>query len=145
MTNDSSVKENPALVEARVLVVDDNPSDRLLIKTILIKLGIKNLQEAENVKSAAFKLQTAFDVAKPFDLVILDWNMPGKSGFEFLKEIRGQKDTNKTPVIMVTSVTEADKIRDSLRMGVDDFVIKPVQIALLADKVNKLLMSFKKA
>ncbi len=147
MPNDASdlnVKKNVKLLDARVLIVDDNASDRLLIKTILIKLGIQNLQEAENVNAAAFKIQNAIGVGKKFDLIILDWNMPGKSGFELLKEIRTQKETNDTSVIMVTSVSETEKIRDSLRMGIEDFILKPLKHEHLAAKVEKVLLDSKK-
>lgn len=127
------------LEDARILIVDDNPSDRLLIKTILINQGIKNIQEAENVKAGAFKLHNAIGLGAKFDLVILDWNMPGKSGFEFLKEIRAEKATSDTAVIMVTSVTEAEKIRNSLDLGVVDYILKPLKHELLAEKVKKFL------
>ncbi len=127
------------LEDARILIVDDNPSDRLLIKTILINQGIKNIQEAENVKAGAFKLHNAIGLGTKFDLVILDWNMPGKSGFEFLKEIRAEKATSDTAVIMVTSVTEAEKIRNSLDLGVVDYILKPLKHELLAEKVKKFL------
>ncbi len=142
MADRDSIEKSKAgiqLKDARILIVDDSPSDRLLIKTILINHGIKNIQEAENVKAAAFKLQNAIGLGAKFDLVILDWNMPGKSGFEFLKEIRADKATSDTAVIMVTSVTEADKIRSSLDLGVVDYILKPLKHELLAEKVKKFL------
>ncbi len=138
MTKEKS-KVGFQLGDARILIVDDNPSDRLLIKTILINHGIKNIQEAENVKAGAFKLKNAIGLGAKFDLVILDWNMPGKSGFEFLKEIRAEKATSDTAVIMVTSVTEAEKIRNSLGLGVVDYILKPLKHELLAEKVKKFL------
>ncbi len=144
MAEDSKINEikvNPAFEASRVLIVDDNPTDRMLVKAILNKMGIKNIQEAKSGNDAAFMLQNAMNLAKQFDLVILDWNMPGKTGIDFLKEIRSQKDTKKLGVIMATSVSDADKVRESLRVGVEDFIIKPIQHQLLAEKVEKFLVS----
>lgn len=135
------ITANLKLIESRVLIVDDSASDRLIVKAILSKLGIKNIQESENVIAAIVKLENAADSKKAFHLVINDWNMPGKTGFDLLKLIRNDRRLKKTSVIMITSNADPDRVGESLRLGVDDFVVKPVHHTILAEKIEKILLS----
>ena len=135
----SKNKPNIDLSEVRILIVDDSAADRYLIRSILAKAKMKNVQEAESGSAAIFKIQTANDARKDFDLVISDWNMPGKNGMDLLKFIRSDKMLKHIAVIMVTSVADGDRVAESLKVGIDDFIVKPVEHSVLVEKVEKIL------
>jgi two-component system phosphate regulon response regulator PhoB len=75
----------------------------------------------------------------PPDLLILDWMMPGLSGIEICRRLRGRRETARLPVIMLTARgEESDRIR-GLETGADDYVIKPFSVPELMARVNALL------
>lgn len=135
------LQKSPKLTEARILIVDDNAADRFVVKGILSKIGIKTIQEAESVNAAIFKIENAADSKKAFHLVISDWSMPGKTGYDLLKTIRNDKKLKGTLVIIVTSSADSERVGEALALGVEDFVVKPLQHKVLAEKVEKLLMA----
>ncbi len=73
-----------------------------------------------------------------FDLVILDWNMPGKSGLEILQWMEGAVE-DCPPVIMMTSRTAKQDISDALNAGADDYITKPEDKNVIAARINALL------
>ena len=114
----------------KILVVDD---EKLLVKGITF-----NLQNEGYEVEAAYDGVTAVDLARreSFDLIILDWMMPGKSGSEACMEIRTFSDV---PVIMLTAKgTEYDKVL-GLDAGADDYVAKPFGMMELLARIKALL------
>lgn len=89
------------------LVVDDFPTMRRIVRSLLKELGFTNVDEAEDGQDALNKLR-----AGKFEFVVSDWNMPNLDGLEMLKEIRQDEALKDLPVLMVTA--EAKK-RTSLR------------------------------
>ena len=114
----------------KILVVDD---EKLLVKGITF-----NLQNEGYEVEAAYDGVTAVDMARreEFDLIILDWMMPGKSGSEACMEIRTFSDV---PIIMLTAKSEdSDKIM-GFACGADDYVTKPFNIMELKARIRALL------
>ena len=116
----------------RILVVDDEPHNRTLLKMALEKMGYE-VAEAEN----AFK---AFEVLdRYFDLVLADVMMPEINGFEMVQRIRACSETAEIPVIMVTTLSEKkDRIR-AIEAGANDFISKPVDMVELKVRVNSMI------
>lgn len=125
--------------EIRILIVEDNPVDRELIRTHLKTLGLTQIQEAESGTSAQFKIKNAQDIRKPFHIILSDWMMPGQDGFALLKSLRSDHQHSRTGIVMVTSVSDQAKVKDAIREGVDDFVIKPIDPKLLTPKIERLI------
>ncbi|QJB70336.1 response regulator transcription factor [Parasphingorhabdus halotolerans] len=73
-----------------------------------------------------------------FDLVILDWNMPGKTGMQILEWMENSVD-DRPPVIMMTSRTAKQDISDALNAGADDYITKPEDPAVIAARINAIL------
>ena len=71
----------------------------------------------------------------PVDLVITDWNMPEMSGIEFVKAVRANDATKKLPVLMVTTNAAEDDIKEALRAGVNNYVVKPFTPDTIKDKI----------
>ena len=111
----------------RVLVVDDSPVNRAVLKAMLKKLGIADIELAEDGKMALERLEQ--DPA--FDLVMSDMWMPVMDGAELIKRIRGDERLAKLKVCLITADVEAR--RNYQELGFNMILLKPVTIEKLAD------------
>jgi two-component system chemotaxis response regulator CheY len=136
---DSTPSTNAIFSQLRILVVDDNPVDREMVRIHLQSLGFENLQEAQSGSEGMFKVENAAKIGKPFHLVVSDWRMPEKDGMALLKFLKSEKTYRNTRIVMVTSVNEATLIKNAIYEGVDEFILKPIHPATLAQKLEKLL------
>lgn len=127
------VASTPERSPARVLVVEDEAEIRELISLLLIRQG-HAVQECATATEAIQSLEKT-----QYDLVVLDWMMPGISGLEFLKKARTQSSIKQCPVLMVTAKSEPSDIVQGLDAGADDYMTKPFDPAVLAARVKALL------
>ena len=115
----------------KVLIVEDEKDIRDLISLHLKREGY-DAQAIENGDDALKALQ-----ASAYDLVILDWMLPGVSGLEICK--RTKAATPGLPVLMVTARADTSDVVLGLEMGADDYLIKPFPISILLARVRALL------
>ena len=116
--------------ETRVLVVDDDPDVRALIQDLLTDEGFK-VEAADTADSALSKLRD-----RPSDVVLLDISMPTMSGLDLMGEIRKHNDV---PIIFVTGKGgEMDRVL-GLRLGADDYVVKPFSAPELVARIHSVL------
>lgn len=123
-----------------ILIVDDSELMRTIVEQVI----------TENLKEAAAKVhffhaangKDAMDICgqQKIDLIFLDWNMPVLDGVEFVREIR--LNGNKVPIVMITSVTDSEKILQAAAAGVNSYVEKPIRGPALWDQIG---MFFKNA
>ena len=130
-----------SLPKLRVLIVDDNPSDRAIARAMMFRLKPAFVHEAENGAVAEGKLQTGLEISKPYNLLILDWNMPGTNGLKLLQVIRGHYQLKNIKVIVMTATAAREVVEAAIKNGADDFVVKPLDSKLLVQKVEKLYQS----
>ena len=114
----------------RVLVADDSSTMRKIILRSLNAVGIPSAIEAADGDEAV-------SMFKPgdFDLVLTDWNMPGKNGLEVVAEIR-KMDAN-VPIIMVTTEAGKARVLKAIQAGVSDYLVKPFTADTLREKLEK--------
>lgn len=117
----------------KILIVDDFSTMRRIVKNLLTDLGYTNLTEADDGKTAWPMLQ-----AGSFDFVVTDWNMPGMTGIELLRCIRGDARIGKTPVLMVTAEAQREQIIEAAQAGVNGYIIKPFTAQTLKEKIDKI-------
>lgn len=118
----------------KVLVVDDFPTMRRIVKNLLKQLGFENIDEAEDGSQALKKLQTG-----EYGLVISDWNMPNMEGIELLRNVRQSPEPLKNiPFLMVTAEAEKEKVIEAIKAGVDNYIVKPFTAELLTEKLSKI-------
>jgi len=124
----------------QLLIVDDSE----LIRTLVEQVIRENLREqAENVAfHHAANGQDAIEITRqhPINLIFLDWNMPVLDGIEFVRAIR--LAGNKVTIIMITSVTDSEKILQAAAAGVNSYIEKPVRGPQLWNQIG---MFFKNA
>lgn len=115
------------------LVVDDFPTMRRIVRSLLKELGFTNVDEAEDGQDALNKLR-----AGNFEFVVSDWNMPNLDGLEMLKEIRQDEALKGLPVLMVTAEAKKENIIAAAQAGASGYVVKPFTAATLEEKLNKI-------
>ncbi|MCX7978299.1 MAG: response regulator, partial [Bdellovibrionaceae bacterium] len=96
--------------ETRILVVDDMPSIRDLVKNHLKAMGYKNVLEAEDGEAALRILIQQNSFGQAVGLVVCDWNMPKMSGLDLLKQVRATVEWQNLPFILLTSESERDQV-----------------------------------
>ena len=117
----------------RILLVEDEPAIREMIRFALIREGFE-VSEAGDVVEAR-----ACIADKRPDLAIVDWMLPDVSGIEFVRSLRRDEIFRDIPVIMLTARTEEyDKVK-GLDSGADDYMTKPVALRELFSRINALL------
>lgn len=115
---------------ARVLVADDSSTMRKIIIRSLQAVGVPEAVEASDGNEAVSMFQPG-----QFHLVLTDWNMPGKTGIEVVKEIRAKDAT--VPIIMVTTEAEKGRVMQAIEAGVSDYLVKPFTADTLRQKLEK--------
>ncbi len=116
---------------ARILIIDDNPK---LLEDALPMYGYDVCCATDGLLGLKI-----LDEDKNFDLVLLDVVMPNLDGWETLKAIRKNEKISHIPVIMLTSVSDANKQISGLKFGADDYVTKPFVLPNLLARIEALL------
>jgi len=114
----------------RVLVIDDSRAMRAILGKIMSELG--------------FDVVTAADGREGLDrlgeddgigLVLVDWNLPGMNGYEFVQEVRRDGGWDEVRLIMVTTETERENVMRAMDAGADEYVMKPFTKDVLLEKL----------
>jgi CheY-like chemotaxis protein len=115
-----------------VLIVDDNQYMRKVVRNILVNIGVKNIHEAADGIAGL----EAIRMFAP-DLVILDWEMPLLTGAELVRIVRspGVFPVPDVPIIMLTGHVERWRVIEASRLGVNEFLKKPVSGKALLDRI----------
>src|SRR5438045_7545062 len=114
-----------------VLVVDDYNTMIRIIRNLLKQLGFEDVDEANDGSAALAKMRQ-----KKYGLVISDWNMEPMTGYELLKEVRGDPGLSKTPFIMVTAESKTENVIAAKKAGVDNYIVKPFNAQTLKAKID---------
>ncbi|HEY5604468.1 MAG TPA: EAL domain-containing protein [Gammaproteobacteria bacterium] len=122
-----------ALVQPTVLLVDDEPDERLLVRRELETAGMR-VHECNSGEAALQKLSSITP-----DLVLLDLIMPGQDGIETCREIRKHPNFKDIPVLMLTGVDGLEYIRKAFDAGATDFITKTTQFDFVAQRIKYAL------
>ena len=128
-------KENaePNLDGKRVLVVDDNPTNRKFMRYLIRSWG----GDVGEVSSGPDALRLLGDQPGEWDLVLLDFQMPGMDGEQVLKHLRNDPSIASVPVVMLTSISDSNLARRLTDMGLDGYLTKPVRYASLVKIIRE--------
>ncbi len=117
----------------KVLVADDNANSRELVKDIIESIGYEAVQATDG-PNALIAAQTQAP-----DLIILDVNMPGMSGFEVCAALKSDPQLAQIPILMLTALADVENRVTGLGLGADDYLSKPFSPRELAARVNARL------
>lgn len=117
---------------AHILVVDDNPK---YLADALPMYGYNVTTATDGLKALKVLSSNANDI----DIVLLDVMMPNMNGWDTLKAIRTSEKTKTIPVIMLTAVSEEQKVISGLKIGADDYIVKPFILPNLLARIEAVL------
>jgi pilus assembly protein CpaE len=121
----------------RILFVDDEEQIRKLLSTWLARHGYE-----VSVANDGWEALKAVRAKAP-DLVITDVNMPNMNGFELTRRLRADHRTARIPVVMLSARKQADDVLTGYAEGADEYIPKPVEMAVLAAKIEVLIRRFR--
>jgi two-component system sensor histidine kinase/response regulator len=122
------------LMGMRVLVVDDNSSSREILQTLLASMSFE-VSVAASAEEGIAELAKAAK-GRPYQLVVMDWKMPGMDGIEASEIINRHSDIPRKPkIIIVTAYGREELMLRSEKIGVDGFLLKPVSQSMLFDAI----------
>jgi two-component system chemotaxis response regulator CheY len=122
-----------ATAKVRILVVDDSSLVRLYYRSALEKAGFEVEQAINGIEAMERVL------SQPFDLVIVDVNMPRMDGFTFMRALRsGAADVATLPALMISTESEAQDVAEARASGANFYLVKPVAEAELVRHVRVL-------
>ena len=114
-----------------VLVVDDYNTMIRILRNLLRQLGFQDIDDAADGTAALTKLRQ-----KQYGLVISDWNMEPMTGYDLLKEVRGDPGLATTPFIMVTAESKTENVIAAKKAGVNNYIVKPFNAQTLQKKIE---------
>lgn len=121
------------MAEESILVIEDDGDIRELIRHHLVREGFRVTESAEG-QDGLVKARAA-----TFDLILLDLMLPGLSGLEICRSLKGDPRTAGVPVVMVTAKGEESDIVVGLEMGADDYIVKPFSPKVLVARINAVI------
>lgn len=135
-----------AIMEVEILIVEDNPNDAEMAMRALKRNNLTNKvyivndgEEALDFILSRGKYSIRKKCVRP-RMVLLDLKLPKIDGLEVLKEIKGNPETRIIPVIVLTSSKEEKDLIESYKLGVNSYIVKPVEFEKFVDAVNELGM-----
>ena len=121
----------------KILVVEDLLIMRRVIVNALNALGYEEVFAADGGDTALEIMEE-----ENIEFLVTDWLMPGMDGIELVKHVRNNPKYQNLPIIMLTSMTDKNNVREALNAKVDDYVIKPFTIETLKLKIMTLKMKY---
>ena len=117
-----------------VCVVEDEKFSRKIIIELLKKMGIAKIISSTNGEIALQKLKL-----QKADLIISDWHMPIMDRLEFYKAVKKEVDLQDIPFLMVTVEDSKERVVEALKLGIRDYIVKPLSSKIFEGKVKPLL------
>jgi two-component system, chemotaxis family, chemotaxis protein CheY len=120
-----------------VLIVDDNQYMRKMVRNLLVNCGVKDIYEAGDGITALDTIRTVGP-----DVVVLDWEMPLLSGAELVRIVRspGVFPMPDVPIIMLSGHGERWRVVEAIRLGVHEYLVKPVSAKALYDRLVSITL-----
>lgn len=122
--------------DAKVLVVDDDPDTRKVVRALLASIGVRTIYEAGDGLAGLELVRTMVP-----DVIILDWEMPALDGAGFVRTVRSPETFPypHVPIIMLTGHGERSRVIEAIQIGVNAFLLKPVSSKALQDRLAAAL------
>lgn len=118
----------------RVLIIDDLPEARAMLKNMLMDIGVTQVFEASDGKEGMKFIDAAFDFV---DLVLCDWNMPAMDGISLLRQVRSADPA--IPFMLITGRGDIDSVAQAKGAGVSGYILKPFSMTQLEAKMRVVI------
>ncbi|MGC3991568.1 MAG: response regulator [Chthoniobacteraceae bacterium] len=117
----------------KALIIDDSRTIRLMLDSLMKEFGFGTVHAADGIE-ALQQLEKHW----PFDLALVDWEMPRMSGLEFVENTRENDGYNPMKIMMVTTINSFQQVARALKAGADEYHMKPVTRESLGAKLQLL-------
>ena len=140
MTMDARIAAR--LAHTKIVIVDDEHYMRKVVRTMLTGIGVRTIYEAADGPEGLELIRTMAP-----DLVIVDWEMPGLDGAGFVRMVRSPQTFPypDVPIIMLTGHGERSRVIEAIKVGVNEFLLKPVSSKALQDRLVAALINPRKS
>ncbi|MEN8613891.1 response regulator [Dehalogenimonas sp. THU2] len=127
----------PELKGKKVLVVDDNEMCRKVLREMLASMELK-VSEVSSGNKALDEVRSAIKSGHPFDVILIDWQMPGMDGIETAGTLRNMFPDTKHHMALITAYGREEVFREAKETGLDDVLIKPISQSMLFDTIIQM-------
>jgi len=117
----------------KMLVIDDSKAMRTFLTSLGKELAFATIEASDGREALDALIRN--DPREPFDIALVDWDMPRMNGLEFVQTVRRNRDFADLKLMMVTTNNSQGKVAEALQAGADDFLMKPVTKETLEDKL----------
>jgi two-component system chemotaxis response regulator CheY len=124
----------------RALIVDDSRANRLVIGRCLADFDFQAVDAVDGVDGLH-----CLKNAPQFDVLLVDWGMPGLNGLDFMRQVREVPAYASTPIIMISGLSSQDRIDEAIAAGANAYIVKPFTKQALAAKFDLLGIAYKGA
>ena len=122
-----------------VLIAEDDSTMQMFVAGLLKQeLNCDNILLFKNGKQVLKVLKTKFQ-SVPLHLILCDWEMPGATGDEILKFVKEDKKLRRVPFIMTTSRKDEESLKKVIKMGINDYLIKPFSVNDLVARIGRIM------
>jgi len=118
----------------KMLIVDDSKSMRTFLAFLARELSFVTAEAGDG--RDALELLVRNDPREPFDVALVDWEMPRMNGLEFIEAVRRNSDFAPLKLMMITTQNSLERVAEALEAGANDFLMKPVTKEMFADKLQ---------
>jgi two-component system chemotaxis response regulator CheY len=120
----------------KMLIIDDSKPMRTFLAFIAQELSCATTEAGDGREGLDTLVQN--DPREPFDVVLVDWEMPRMTGLEFVQAVRRNRDFASLKLLMITTLNSLERVSEALAAGADDFLMKPVTQEMLLEKLRIL-------
>ncbi len=131
-------QDRELLTNRRLLVVDDNATNRKIIYHQATRWGMQ-VDKADSAAVALIAIQAAQQQQKPYDIALIDMQMPEIDGMTLAEQIKANSAIAELPLIMLTSTNQRDEVQRALKIGFAAYLVKPVKPSRLLDTIMTIL------
>lgn len=128
----------PHKKKCKVLIVDDNKIDQMILKEILNKIGLFDIHLADDATKAKLMIWNTLEMRSPYRIIFLDWRMPKIDGLTLHKEFKNEPQMAQSHFMMTTGEMDEIEVKKALDAGIHDYVIKPVKLDVIYRKIEGL-------
>jgi two-component system, sensor histidine kinase and response regulator len=128
----------PELRDVKILVVDDNRTNRRILEGMLERWGMKATLVAGG-EEALTELFAAMEAENPYELILADMHMPGMDGFELIERIRQRPELSTATIVMFTSAGRSGDAARCKELGIAAYLLKPIRQSELREAVTRVL------
>lgn len=117
----------------KILIIDDSRTMRRLLTSYVAPLQAETVEAADGQQAL-----DALELYGPFDLALVDWDMPVMNGLEFVKAVRSDPSQDGLQLMMVTAQNSLEAVTTALTHGANDYLMKPLTEEMVLDKLRVL-------